>query len=106
MEKRYIDQIEHVASVAIQYFLNCDLASFKSGLIIFIVLAYTFRHFLVIVTQAFYDSALTVKADALEIKDMLLEYRERWENSEAHEALIANLSSIRTDIATWRPNRP
>ncbi len=105
MEKRYIDQIDHAASVAVQYFLNCDLASFKSGLIIFIVLAYTFRHLIALITQAFYDSALTVKSDALEIKGRLLEYKERWENSEAHEALISNLSTIRTDIASWRPNR-
>jgi hypothetical protein len=76
----YKNQIGHFFTLSLKYFFNIDPAFCNHAFLIAFLIIGVFRFFLTSITAYFYDGLQQIKEDAMAVKSLLLDTREKWEH--------------------------
>ena len=79
--------IAHIITVSLKYFFDIDYLVYNHIHTIMHILAYNLGIFPAFIANEFYEGVLTVKNDAIAIRDNVLSLKERWDKSEMQEVL-------------------
>jgi len=90
-----------------KYFFDIDASMFNHLLFVIIVLLGSVKVIASMITGHLHDGLLTVKDDAMFLREEVASYKERFQNGQLQDAFISNVRSFRENMATidmrnWR----
>ena len=76
----YKNNLSHFLSLSLKYFFDIDPAFSNHAFLIALLMAGVIKMFMATITEYFYDGVQSVKEDAMAMKSLLLDTREKWED--------------------------
>lgn len=100
-------QIGHLVMISLKFFFDLDPSIYGHLLIAGIVIAGLAKLLIYNVTDNVRVGLVTVKEDAIAIKEEMGQCKERWENSQLREMLTNNVRNMKStildnDLRNWR----
>jgi len=90
--------IVHLVIVSLKYFLDIDLTSSSHVLGTLLAIAGILKICMIHAADNLSNGLLTVKEDAINIKNDLILLKQNWDNSPMREALVNNLKNLKNMV--------
>ena len=90
--------IEHLVIVSLKYFFDIDYTFYSHVWVTLLAISALLKICMIHAADNFSDGLLTVKEDAINIKNELIFLKQNWDNSPMREALVNSLRNIKNMV--------
>lgn len=94
----YRKHIEHFITVTLRYFFDFDYMIVNNAFLMMLLAAGGLRLLFARVANEFEEGIVTVREDALTIREHIAMLRERWMNSELYERIMTGARIVKENV--------